>query len=174
MERVRNPKTLRAAGAIHRALWEAIPDLVLHLDHEGRVLDFMPAKGQVPAIPPTEFLGRTVCEVLPADLARRVMRQIDRALRTGKTQVFEYQLPVPLPSGNLRDYEARIVKCGDNEVLVIARDITGRRRAREAIRDSEAKYRQVYEHVHDVFFRMDMNGVVTEVSPSAEWWGYEP
>jgi PAS domain S-box-containing protein len=174
MERVRNPKVLRAAGAIHRALRKAIPDLIFHLDDEGRFLDFMPAKGQVPAIPPTEFLGRTVSEVLPEDLARRMMRHIGRALQTGKTQVFEYKLPVPLPSGNLRDYEARIVKCGDNEVLGIVRDVTGHRQAREALRASEARYRHVFEHVHDVFYRADMNGAFTETSPSIERWGYDP
>jgi PAS domain S-box-containing protein len=102
------------------------------------------------------------------------MRHISRALHTGKTQVFEYRLPVPLPGGNVRDYEARIVKCGDNEVLGIVRDVTGRKRAEEGFRASEARYRHVFEHVHDVFYRADANGVFTEVSPSVEWWRYEP
>jgi PAS domain S-box-containing protein len=102
------------------------------------------------------------------------MRHIGRALQTGKTQVFEYQLPVPLPSGNLRDYEARIVKYGDNEVLGIVRDMTGRKRAEEAVRASEARYLQVFEHVHDVFYRADANGAFAEVSPSVEWWRYTP
>ena len=102
------------------------------------------------------------------------MRHVEQALLTGDTQVFEHQLPIPLPHGNPRDFEIRIVVSCSDEVLAVARDITGRRRARQTLRESEAKYRQVFEHVHDVFFRTDMNGVVTEVSPSAHWWGYSP
>ena len=125
---------LRAGESRYRALPEAIPDLIFHLDREGRFLDFMPAKGQAPAIPPTDFLGRTVHEVLPADLARRVMHHIEQALRTGETQAFEYQLPVPLPDGDLRHYEARIAVSGNDEVVVIAREITERRRAEGRLR----------------------------------------
>jgi PAS domain S-box-containing protein len=95
-------------------------------------------------------------------------------LQTGETQVFEYRLPVPLPSGNVRDYEARIVKCGDSEVLGIVRDVTERKRTEEGLRASEARYRHVFEHVHDVFYQADANGAFTEVSPSVEWWRYEP
>jgi PAS domain S-box-containing protein len=170
----------RAEGRAHgiearyRALLDAIPDLIFRVDREGRFLDFSPAKGQEPALPPAEFLGRTVREVMPTELAAEIMRYLEQALQTGDTQVFEYQLPVPLPSGNVRDYEARIVKCGDNEVLGIVRDMTGHRQVREAVRASQARYRQVFDHVHDVFYRADMNGAFSEISPSVKWWGYDP
>jgi len=49
-------------------------------------------------------------------------------------------------------------------VVAIVRDVTGSRLAREALRESETKYRQIFEHVHDVFFRTDMKGVITELS----------
>ena len=89
--------SLRAGASHYRALAEAVPDLVFHLDAEGRFLDFVPAPGQELLNPPSEFLGRTVSEVLPADLARWVMHHIEQALQTGGTQAFEYQLPIPLP-----------------------------------------------------------------------------
>ena len=164
----------RTSEQRHRALLEAIPDLILHIDAEGRFLDYAPAKGQPLLIPPGEFLGRTVSEVLPAELAPRVMQRIERALQTGETQVLEYRIPVPLQDGNPRDYEARIAASGKDEVVAIVRDITRSRRAREALRENEARYSRVFEHVHDVFCRVDMDGVITHVSPSVQWWGYHP
>jgi PAS domain S-box-containing protein len=174
MQHARAQGAAQAIEGQYRALLEAIPDLIFRLDGEGRFLDFVMAKGQGPALRPAVFLGRTVGEVMPTDLARRMMHHIDRALQTGEAQVLEYRIPVPLPDGNPRDYEARIAASAKDEVVAIVRDITERKRAEEALRASEAKYRQVFEHVHDVFFRTDMNGVVTEVSPSAQWWGYKP
>jgi PAS domain S-box-containing protein len=178
--RARRPtQHARAEGAAqaiegqYRALLEAIPDLIFHLDGEGRFLDFVLAKGQEPALRPAEFLGRTVGEVMPTDLARRMMHHIDRALQTGEAQVLEYRIPVPLPDGNPRDYEARIAASAKDEVVAIVRDITRSRRTRDALREGEAKYRQVFEHVHDVFYRADVNGAFTEISPSVEWWGYD-
>jgi PAS domain S-box-containing protein len=166
--------SLRAGELHYRALAEAVPDLVFHLDAEGRFLDFLPAPGQELMMPPSEFLGRTASEVLPADLARWVMHHIEQALHTGGTQAFQYRLPVPLLDGDLHDFEARIAPSGANKVVAVVRDVTSTLRTREALEESEAKYRQVFEHVHDVFFWTDMNGVITELSPSTEWWGYDP
>ena len=178
--RARRPtRHARAEGAAqgteaqYRALLDAIPDMIFRLSREGRFLDYVPAKGQQPLIPPSEFLGRTSCEVLPADLARRAMDSIERALRTGETQVSEFRVPVPLPDGKPRDYEARIAASAKDEVVAIVRDITRSRRTRDALREGEAKYRQVFEHVHDVFYRADTNGAFTEISPSVEWWGHD-
>ena len=147
--------------------------MIFRLSREGRFLDYVPAKGQQPLIPPSEFLARTSCEVLPADLARRAMDSIERALRTGETQVSEFRVPVPLPDGKPRAYEVRIAASAKDEVVAIVRDITRSRRTRDALREGEAKYRQVFEHMHDVFYRADVNGAFTEISPSVEWWGYD-
>jgi len=126
--------SLRTGESQDRALLEATPDLIFRLDGEGRFLDFVSAKGQEPALPPAEFLGRTVCEVMPIDLAAETMRHLGQALQTGDTQVFEYQMTVPLPNGNLRDFEGRMAVSGNDEVLAVVRDITERKRAEGRLR----------------------------------------
>ena len=54
------------------------------------------------------------------------MRHIELALDTGAIQSLEYQLPV---KGGKGDYEARIAVSGEDEVMVIVRDITDRKEA---------------------------------------------
>jgi PAS domain S-box-containing protein len=45
-----------------------------------------------------------------------------------------------------------------------------RRRAEDALKENEAKYRAIFENVQDVFYQIDMDGTVTEISPSVEYF----
>ena len=106
---------------VSHALLEAVPDLLLRISDDHRFLDFKPAKDFEPYVPPDEFLGKRIDEVLPPEVARLAIRSVERALASGETQVFEYQLPT---GSEMRSFEARIVRLGDNEALAIIRDIT--------------------------------------------------
>ncbi len=123
-------KALLESEAINRALLAAIPDMMFRMDRDGTYLDFLPAKGQEPLVPPGEFIGRKVHDVLPEELADQSLDYIKRALQSGETQAFEYELPI---EGGLRNYEARIVVSGVDEVLAIVRDVTERKRAEQAL-----------------------------------------
>jgi PAS domain S-box-containing protein len=50
----------------------------------------------------------------------------------------------------------------------IARDITEQKEAVNALRESEKKYRNIFENIQDVIYRTDNDGIVTEISPSIE------
>lgn len=53
-------------------------------------------------------------------------------------------------------------------------DITGRKHAEEALRESEDKYRHILEHLQDAYFQADLPGKLTMVSPSgAHIYGYD-
>ncbi|MFH1080752.1 MAG: PAS domain S-box protein [Pseudomonadota bacterium] len=64
---------------------------------------------------------------------------------------------------------------GVPHILSITRDITDRKRAEEALKDNEKKYRLLADNVNDVIFVLDMNLNYTYVSPSIKILrGYEP
>jgi PAS domain S-box-containing protein len=53
-------------------------------------------------------------------------------------------------------------------------DITESKTAEQALRDSEEKYRSVIENMQDVFYRADMDGILTMASPSfTKIFGFE-
>ena len=53
-------------------------------------------------------------------------------------------------------------------LVVIGRDITRRIMSEKALRESEAKYRRIFENVQDIFYQTDLNGIIIEISPSIE------
>jgi len=69
----------------------------------------------------------------------------------------------------------KITLDGEDHLLSLAMDITDRRQAEEALRSSEAKYRQLYESMMDAFVSIDMNGMITEYNKAfRNMLGYEP
>ncbi|MBN1487244.1 MAG: PAS domain-containing protein, partial [Anaerolineae bacterium] len=114
---------LRASEAHNRALLAAIPDLVFVLTQEGVFLNCTQKEGLTLLLPPEQFIGRHMAEVLPPDVAQIAQENIDRALETGAVQCYEYELLLP---GDVtpRIYEARLSLSSEGQVLVVSRDVT--------------------------------------------------
>ncbi|NJP12433.1 MAG: PAS domain S-box protein, partial [Leptolyngbyaceae cyanobacterium RU_5_1] len=114
---------LRQSEAKNRAMLAAIPDLLLRVKRDGTCLDFIPPTAPEAGtfIPIEQHLS----EVLPTDLLQYQLRRMEQALATGKLQIWEHQL---LKQGKLCDEELRLISCGADEVLVIVRDISDRKR----------------------------------------------
>jgi diguanylate cyclase (GGDEF)-like protein/PAS domain S-box-containing protein len=51
-------------------------------------------------------------------------------------------------------------------------DITDRKEEEAALRESEERYRSIFESIQDIFYRTDAEGIITEISPSVERVGY--
>src|SRR5437870_5442826 len=57
---------------------------------------------------------------------------------------------------------------GHNAVLVVAQDITDRKRAEEALAESEEQYRYLFENANDAIFTIDLKGNFTTLNKAAE------
>lgn len=119
--------------ALYRALWEAVPDPIFRCTRDGVIVGFKPALQFRTFAPVEEFLDRPIREILPAPTAESIQRAIDAAFATRQIQVVEYSLSF---DDGPRDYEARMVVCSEQEVLVIVRDITVRKQSEETRRKS--------------------------------------
>ncbi|KAM3095547.1 ATP-binding protein [Phormidesmis sp. 146-35] len=106
--------------ATKEALLRAIPDMIFRVSRTGVYLDFFPATGVSPIIPPDEFLGRGIFEVLPEQVATSLSQAIQQCIDTQVLQTCHYLLFV---EDALRSYETRLVPYGEAEVLVIVREL---------------------------------------------------
>jgi len=117
MERLRMERRSRESGRRRDSLVKALPDMVFHIGRDGTYIDFHPGLDVAPIVPPEEFLGRRIGDVLPPDLAREGAAAVARALDEGQLQVWTYELEG-------RTYEARIVPNGPDEAVCFVRDVT--------------------------------------------------
>ncbi len=113
-ERKAAERELMRSEARNRALLEAVPDLMFHLNDSGMCLE--------PA------MRARLCEVYPEDVRIKTIDAIRKTFETGDVQVYEYPLE---KDGAKMYYEARFVASGPSEVLVIIRNVTGRKSAEE-------------------------------------------
>ncbi|UGQ47811.1 putative bifunctional diguanylate cyclase/phosphodiesterase [Massilia endophytica] len=122
---------LRVADAHNRAVLAAIPDTFFRLSPEGVYLDY--EQGHDPAAVFNELacVGRHVSEVLPPEIARRLLEQLETVLATQSIRSVDYEL---VRGDCVHHFEARLVSTGAGEVLGLVRDISERKRTEEQIR----------------------------------------
>jgi PAS domain S-box-containing protein len=116
----------KARDALHqsevrlRAMLEAVPDMVFEIKRDGTIVQFIPSPVNEPLLPPEEFLGKTITEILPT-IAQQATFAIERALESGQVNAFEYQLT---DKGELKTFEARITPAGPDLVVAMVRDVS--------------------------------------------------
>jgi len=130
IERKRAELELRQSEAKVRALYEAVPDLLLFLDLEGRFLEYKPAKDFQTHIEPERFLGKTIHEALPEGVADQAMLCLEKAVVGKGITSFEYQMA--LPQG-VTNYESRFIRASEEQVLCIVRDISESKRTQQQL-----------------------------------------
>lgn len=114
------------------ALVRALPDVVLRLDAEGRILDYRAGHAGASRVDPAQFLGRRLTELLPPPVAEMFAQAMGRARAALEPVQFEYALDEP--SGQQRHVEARLSALGDQRLVVVLRDVTERARAEQELR----------------------------------------
>jgi len=112
------------------ALFAAMTDVIIVYDKEGRYKRIAPTNPSRLFRPPEEMLGKTITEVLPADVAQILMNAIQDCLRSGQTVQVEYPLVI---EGNQYWFDGTISRLSEEEVFLVARDITARKQAEMTI-----------------------------------------
>jgi len=153
-----------------QAIVEAFPDLYFIVRSDGTILEHKTSQDKDLYVPPTEFLGKRMQEVLPPEVGEIYGQMLSEAMRDGATKAREYSLEV---EGEKRFFEARLVPMSKDRLLVVVRNITGRKEAEEALRSSEKKYKQLVDLAQEGIWMMDAKSITTFANPRlAEMLGY--
>ncbi len=104
-----------------RALIAAIPDLIFVNSIEGKYLDAYAPDASLLHVPPSEFIGRNISDILPAPLCRRFADAFERAQSTREVQEVKYELSI---GDATHHFEARVMSSSADTLITIVRDTT--------------------------------------------------
>ena len=171
-ERIRAETALRQSEARLSLIYESATDLMFLMaverDPDGAIGGYRcesvnDAYLELTGLVRDQLIGRTLDEVLGVREAGLVRARYDEAVLSGEVQRYEDEARVP--AGRLI-VETTLTPVSDADgicthLLGAARDVSARRQAEAALRESEARFRGVLEHVRAVAVTLDAAGRVT-------------
>lgn len=160
----------------YRLLADNIADVIFLLDMDLRPTYLSPSAARLAGASVEELMAGTVEGTLTPASFRAAMAALSQAAAdeqsrpgsvTSRSAEMEFLrrdgsvVPIEATAGYLRDEDGRPVG-----ILGTVHEITGRRKAEEALRESEKRYRLLADNVTDVICVLDKGLRVTYLSPS--------
>ena len=165
-ERKKAEEALRASEKKMRSLFENSPDIIMIIDREGKLLFINRAR----AMTDEETLGTCCYDYIYPEDRQAYVDTAERVFQTGIP--YTMQTRDVGPEGRMSWYETRFVslESGGSEqtLMLIATDVTERKKTEEALRENEQKLRLMFEAMEGGIFVVALDGTVMEVNDGLE------
>jgi PAS domain S-box-containing protein len=167
-ERKRAEDALRLSEEQYRAIFDASADAIVVRDAANRIVDANPALLELTGATREELVGSSRWAFLPPEMHER---GLDMHRRVIAGEHVRFETAALRKDGARLDVEVRCVPIqyrGAPHLLAIARDITERKRAEDALRLSEEQYRAIFDASDDALVLRDADFRIVDVNPAYE------
>lgn len=124
------------------ALFQSLPDLFFLIDKESLILDYQASKATELYLPPEQFVGRRMVDVIPGEIATQLRPALDTALREQRITTIDYALKV---ADATQFFEARIAPIDADRAALIARNVTQRKEAEHRLNERVKELQGLYQ-----------------------------
>ena len=166
-ERQRADETLRESEERLRLVVSNAPIILFVVDRDG-IFTLSEGNGlEALGLRPGEVVGLSIFDMFAdiPDMEEKLNRALAGEAFTNITEVTG--LTFETHCAPLRDHDGQV-----SGLIGVAIDISERQRAEEALRESEEKFRRIFENVQDIYYRTDAQGIIADISPSVQGFGY--
>jgi PAS domain S-box-containing protein len=168
-ERISLDEELRHSERYFRVLIENAYDIIAVLNPDGTMAYLSPSLERISGFSQEERLGKDAFQFFHPDDLPGVIEAFSRGIqRPGHTDVIEYRWQHK--DGSWHWQEAIATNLLDDPVVrgivVNARDITDRKEAEAAMRESEERYRSLVETSPDCIIMVDLEGTILMINRS--------
>ena len=151
-------RALRESDKKYSTLLETSTDIILTHDLKGRITYINRSGLKITGYTETDLIGTSIASILPPDELVEMNNRAE-ARQRGELGTYEYETKITGKSGKtmlVEVHSAPIFKDGQNsEVLVNARDITGRKLAEEILKEQYSTLHGIIESTNAYIFSVD-------------------
>jgi diguanylate cyclase (GGDEF)-like protein/PAS domain S-box-containing protein len=154
-----------------RVLMDSIPDSIYFKDADSRFTRVNIEKArQVGAESPDDLVGKSDFDFFAPEVARRILAEEREIIRTGRPIIGKIEL-IEDRRGRRSWMSATKVPIHDSSDQIIglvgvSREMTEQRESEDALRQSEAQYRTLLNHIPQRVFYKDLNSIYLAVNPA--------
>ena len=172
--RERAEQSLKDVQARYRFLFEHAPDGMVVVDPaSARIVEFNEAAHKQLGYSREEFAGLGIPDIEVMESPEETLRHIEKIIREGRD---DFETLHRTRQGEVRNVHVTAQATELDGHLVyhcVWRDITERKRAEAALRESKEQYRELVENANSIILRMDPTGVITFFNEfSQQFFGY--
>ncbi|MGE5574769.1 MAG: PAS domain S-box protein [Ignavibacteria bacterium] len=142
---------------------DSSPTIIFYKDKEGRVIQTNRAFAKALRKPKEQLIGKTVFDLYSAEIAQ-AMTNDDLEVMKSKRPKVDIIEPYESPTGLRWILTSKIPSLDENGdvtgLIGFSEDITERKEAEEALKESEEKYRQLVDRLPNMVFEIDQYGRV--------------
>ncbi len=172
-ERKRTEEALRESEAKFRTVAETASDAILTIDADGKIIFVNAAAEKIFGYRADEMLGKSLTMIIPERMREKHLGGMSRYIQTEEKNIS--WKAVEHPGLHKEGYEiplefsfAEFVREDQRFFTSVIRDVTERKKAEEAVRDSEARFRDLFENANDLIYTHDLQGNFTSLNRAGE------
>jgi PAS domain S-box-containing protein len=165
----RTQQALEESRAQLQAILDHIPAIVFMKDMEGRYLVINRWYEKLLNLREQDVRGKTPYEILPRHVAEQLAAAHRQMVQGQTVQTFEQQLPshdgmMTLLSTQfpIRNRSGQMVASGG-----VSFDISDRKKAEQALRESERRFRAIFDSAYEFVGLLDNSGTLIEINQTA-------
>jgi len=175
-ERKRSEEALRESERRQAMILDAIPDMIYEMDLKGNILYANQFAREIIGIGAEEVKTLRLSDILDED-GLKTAAAVTKGVLANNTSLPPSIYYLRTHDGRRVPIEAqtRVVtnSIEKKTLLGVARDITERHRAEQLLRESEEKYRTLFEETKDALFIATVGGEMLDLNPAGvELFGY--
>jgi diguanylate cyclase (GGDEF)-like protein/PAS domain S-box-containing protein len=164
-------EALRQSEQRLRSLFENANDIIYVHDLEGNYLSMNHAAEQIFGYTSSEAREMNITQIVVPDQLELARTMLNKKLH-GATHQTAYELDCVKRNGEIVTLEVNstLIRNDGKAVAVqgIARDVTERKHAEDQLRESENRYKDLFENANDLIYTHDLKGNITSLNRAGE------
>jgi PAS domain S-box-containing protein len=158
-------KELVAANSEMRAVFNALPDLIVHLDYSGKVLNCFGGENCENALGEGKTLGTHIQSSPCEEISSSFSDGIEQLKREKSIHFFEYDLVI---GGRKSSFEVRMIPVLEKIIIAVIRNVTQRKEFERRIRDAYEQTEDLLASISSILIGVDSRNIVTRWNAACE------